>query len=153
MIRFKHNKLTIVVADSNNRCYFYLQTGLLLKFFRHQKSIKKTKTARVLLFKYLRKLLNLMLIRTFVLYVKGSPKNFPELMRVLRKPFTHTYVDPFTNLQIDETTIRSPQFPRFKFTQLFFLNTTSFGKMKTKQRGRLKRRVRKRITKMNNIPD
>jgi len=153
VIIFKHNKLTIVLTDHNKRCYFYLQTGLLLKFFRHKKSIKKTKTAKVLLFKYLRKLLNLMMIRTLSLYVRGSPKNFPELIRVLRKPFTHTYTNPFTKLQVDETTVQSPHFPRFKFIQLFFVKLTPFGKMKTKPRGRLKRRIRKKIVKMNNIPD
>ena len=153
LLTFKHNKLTISVTNIYDRYYFSLEVGLLLRFFRHKKSIKKTKSAKVLLFKYLRKVLNVSGLRTFDLIVRGSPKNLPEFIKTLHKPFTHTYKHPFNTSPIDETFKKSKQYMRFSFNQFLFLRTTAFGTLKTKQRGRLKRRIRKKIVKLNNIPD
>lgn len=102
--------------------------------------------------RYLRKLLILSRINNFNLYIKQTSDQLNKLIQTLQKPLNHSFTDPLTGLVIDEESSKTPR-ELFNFIYIIFLKNKPFGTMKLKNSGRLKRRIRRRITNMNRIID
>lgn len=155
MFNFKKHYLYITLLHKKkkkNTIYFALNTGLFLKFFSFKKSLKKSKSLKLLLMRYLRKLLILSRINNFNLYIKQTSDQLNKLIQTLQKPLNHSFTDPLTGLVIDEESSKTPR-ELFNFIYIIFLKNKPFGTMKLKNSGRLKRRIRRRITNMNRIID
>ena len=92
--------------------------------------------------KFLRKLLVLLRLKTVVLHFRGVPVLIDLLLHVLYKPIAHPMRDPLTGVMIDETDNR----PRdLKISELTFVNPKPFGYLKPRKRGRIKRKIRRKI--------
>ena len=71
------------------------------------------------------------------------------MLNTLNSPVTKLYKNPFDEKEINEKVILNP----FKFSFIIFINNKSFIPIKVKKKGRLKRKISKRITLLNKIVD
>jgi len=149
-LTFSPSRFYVNFRSFTNLNYFSLSVGLFLKFFNNQKSLKKTKTFKFLLVKLLRKILVVSGIRHFMIFFKRAPILLAEVFRFLTSPLITPFHDPVQNRTIVED---DRQYVRFSFKYFFFLKTVSYTTMKGKQKGRLKRKISKKIIKRNNISD
>lgn len=147
---FSSRRLFFNLRDRQNKNYFSLAVGIFLKYFNYQKSLKKTKSFKFLLAKFLRKILIVSGIRDMVLYLKRPPVLLAELFRFLTRPIISPFFDPISNKTIIED---DDNYVTFNFKYFFFLRSVSFTHMKRKQKGRLKRKISKKIIKRNRITD
>lgn len=149
--RFKGPRLTLTLTDENIReTHFFLSPGLLLKYFQRQKALKKTKTLKFLLMKFLRKLLVILKLKYVVLHFKGVPVLIELLLQVLYQPISHPMRDPLSNRIIDETDhwVRD-----LNISKIMFVNPKPFGYLKTRKKGRIKRKIRRKIIRSSNVVD
>lgn len=163
LFRFKKHYLYITLLDQKNDIVFSLHTGLFLRFFDYKKSLKKSKSLKILLVRYLRKLLLLSSIRTFNLYVKQTSDQLNKLLQILQRPINHPFTDPLTGFVVnDERKKRSKKNKNkkksnrsaiFNFVFIYFFKSKPYGIMKTKKTGRLKRKIRRLVIKINRIID
>lgn len=154
LFNFKKHYLFITLLDNKNNIMFSLHTGLFLKFFNYKKSLKKSKSLKIVLIRYLRKLLMLSNINNFTLYIQQTSDQLNKLLQILQKPINHSFTDPLTGQIInEELDIRSKRKQLFNFLYIIFLKNKPYGIMKTKKTGRLKRKIRRLIIKANRIID
>lgn len=153
-LTFTANRLFVNLFNRSGtaRNYLSLSVGLFLKFFKNKKSFKKNKLVKMLLIKYLRKLLIVSEIRDIILYVKKTPVFFTELLKTLTTPVIHPFLNPHTGKVYDDNMMNSKiSFPNIKY--LIFSKTKAYGYMKGPQKGRLKRKIMRRIIQTNRMPD
>lgn len=154
LFNFKKHYLFITLLDNKNNIMFSLHTGLFLKFFNYKKSLKKSKSLKIVLIRYLRKLLMLSNINNFTLYVQQTSDQLNKLLQILQKPINHSFTDPLTGQIInEELEVKNKRKQLFNFLYIIFLKNKPYGIMKTKKTGRLKRKIRRLIIKANRIID
>jgi len=152
LFNFKGHYLYITLLNKQKKILFSLNTGLFIKFFNFRKSLKKSKSSKLLLMRYLRKLLIITKINNFKFYIKQTSSQLPTLLHMLHSPLNHVFTDPLTGEAIDEEN-KEWKLPVFNFVYIIFLKNKPYGKMKTKNAGRLKRKIQRRLIKLNNIKD
>ena len=74
---------------------------------------------------------------------------FKEIMSTINDPVVSIYKNPFSNQLMNEKEINNP----FSFPLIIFTNNKSYGFMKEKQKGRLKRKIARRLTLINKVLD
>jgi len=153
-LTFTSNKLFVnLVSDGGTKYnYFSLSVGLFLRFLNGKKALKKNKLIKLLLMKYVRKLLIVSEIRDLVIYTKRTPVFFSELCTVLLSPIIRPFVNPLTSFLYDDTKLNSAK-PKVVVKKIFFYKPKSFGTMKAPLKGRLKRKIMRRIIRTNRICD
>ena len=132
--------------------YFFLSPGLFLKYFRYQKCLKKTKLMKLLVVKYARKLLLVSQIVEIHFWVRGVPSLFSELFRVFFTPVVTPFKHPLTMqpyYDVEETKKQTPFFP----ISITHNRTKPYNYMKVKRRGRLKRKVMRRLMSKSRVCD
>jgi len=150
-MRFNGHRLIITLADDRvGNTHFFLSTGLLLKYFERKKSIKKNKSMKLLMIRFLRKLLILLRLKNIVLKVRGVPLYMDILLAMLFRPLSHFFTDPFTGLEVDEIQRKKNH---LNFSAIVFTKFKPFGYQKTKKRGRIKRKIRRKLVKLNAVID
>lgn len=149
-ITFRKNKLFINLQDFLKENIVTLSPGLLVEYFEKRKAMKKSKTLKFLIIKYLRKLMLLARIRNLMLIVKKTPALLLEFINLFNQSISHKFNNPFSNKAIEE---KSTDFTVFKFTHFIFLRTASFVKNKTRKRGRVKRKVLQKVIFENHVID
>ena len=149
--KFKHGKFKITLEHNVlKHQYFFLSPGLLLKGFDYKKSTKKLQSTKLLLVKMLRKMLLIIKIKNIVLTIKGVPTNLPQYIRTLLTPINHYLVDPTTNTLHDEITKKPFE---FNFHSIFFLKSLHLNNMKLRKRGRVKRKILRKLVLKNKLSD
>ena len=110
--------------------------------------------------RYLRKLLIVTGINNFHLFVRQTSNHLSKLLHVLQKPIQHAFNDPLAQKIIIEQPNKSKHDknlkniqPVFNFVYIYFVKTKPFGVMKTKKVGRIKRKIRRKVMKLNHIND
>ena len=98
---------------------------------------------------FLRKVLLFSSVREFLLIVQKTPQYLQETLAALNEPVVNVYRDPFGEVIINEKNLP----PKFHFSMFLFKNNKPYGTVKVKQRGRLKRKIAKRIISMNRVLD
>ena len=153
-LTFTANKLFINLVSNGGMKYNYfsLSVGLFLRFLNGKKALKKNKLIKLLLMKYVRKLLIVSEIRDLVIYTKRTPVFFSELCNVLLSPVIRPFVNPLTSFLYDDTQLNSAK-PKVVVKKIFFYKPKSFGTMKAPLKGRLKRKIMRRIIRTNRICD
>ncbi len=153
-LTFTANKLFINLVSNGGMKYNYfsLSVGLFLRFLNGKKALKKNKLIKLLLMKYVRKLLIVSEIRDLVIYTKRTPVFFSELCNVLLSPIIRPFVNPLTSFLYDDTQLNSAK-PKVVVKKIFFYKPKSFGTMKAPLKGRLKRKIMRRIIRTNRICD
>jgi len=147
---FRHNRFFISILNSKGRLYTSLSVGLFLKFFQNKKSLKKNKLFKLLLTKYLRKLLIITNIKNVYLYIKKTPTHIYEICNLLISPLPKPFFNPLKGVNVVES---ENKHHNFNIMYMFFQKTKSFTSMKVCRKGRLKRKIQKRIIKLNQTKD
>lgn len=142
--------MILSLQNKRMRTFIHLYSGLFIKFFEKRKALRKSKLITLTMFHYFRTLLLLSPYRRFIFVVKGPTPYIQELFSVLRrKPQTLiAQLQPrpgdilFEKLKLD-----------MSFLYLFFLQNQAYCFRKTKSRGRIKRKIRRRLVRQSHIPD
>jgi hypothetical protein len=138
-----------VLSTLSGRTYINSSLGMFARFFNKGKSFVRKKFSFLVSASYLRKILVYSSVTDLLLIVKKIPLYFAEIMSTLQTPGIPLYDHPFTGQPVDEMLI----FPEFRFRMFLFFNNKNYGVHKTKTRGRLKRKIARRLFKLNNILD
>lgn len=150
-ISFKYIKFVVSLHDNwTNRQHFFLAPGLLIKFFHGQKTFKKKKGIKVATARFLKKMLTIVDAPRMKLAVRGVPADLPLILDTLMKPFTYPYTNPLTGEIIDDT---KHQTRIFELQGARFHKLKPFGFQKTRKKGRVKRKVMRKIIKLNKVID
>lgn len=145
----RNNKLFINLNDNLKINYLFLSTGLFIKYFDKKKLFKKNKTLRTVLIKYVRKMFLLIKFPQMILLLKKNPIFFLEFLNLLHQPILYKFNEPLTNREVvdDGSHIIT------NFLYFIFLNTENFTTNKTRKRGRVKRKIYRKIVSRNSIVD
>jgi hypothetical protein len=135
-----------------NYNYLSLSPGMFLKFYNNKRPLKRSKLFKLLVVKFLRKLLIAAGVVHFYVIVRRSPTLFSELFKKFMTPDINPYLLPGRKAEYDDSSYNTSRsvFSTYKF---IFAKTKFFGTFKDRRRGRLKRKIARRLIKKNNILD
>jgi len=148
-LNFTRSRFFPSIRDLKGQPLFFLSLGLLAKFLLKGKAFTKSKTVYLLLASFLRKVLLFSSFKNMYLFVKKTPLFFKEIMSTINDPVVSIYKNPFSSNVVNEKEI----FNNFSFPIILFMNNKAYGYVKVKQKGRLKRKISKRITVLNKVLD
>lgn len=152
VFNFSGQRLTLAVLDPVlRRNYFSLRPGLLLKYLEgKKKGAKRTLPTKLLLMRFLRKLLIISRIDSLNIFVKGVPLHLSQLFNFLNRPLPHLFLDPLTGKTVDET---GDEYANFLHQSIFFMRSKPYGFQKSRKRGRVKRKIRRKIISSARVID
>ena len=130
---------------------FTTSLGCIARFLNKGKSHTKKKSVFLLVASLLRKILLYTGLSDMHLYINRIPLYFQEILNQIYTPTKSLYYHPFFQQKlVDESddNIRS-----FDFKYVSFINTKSYGYIKWKKKGRLKRKITKRVFSINRVID
>ena len=87
------------------------------------------------------------------LRVRGTPLFLMQLLEMLYRPLSHAYVDPLTQTIVDESRKKRSEVYKFMFKTLVFEKNKPHGPIKTRKKGRIKRKIRRKIMKTSTVID
>lgn len=148
-LNFTRGKFFPTLRTIEGESYFFLSLGILAKFLQKGKAFTKSKTVYLLLASFLRKVLLFSSFKNIYLFINKTPLYFKEIMSTISDPVISIYKNPFSSQLINEKDINNP----FSFPLIIFTNNKSYGFMKVKQKGRLKRKIARRLTLINKVLD
>jgi hypothetical protein len=99
---FTKSRLYINLQNFLKKNYLFLSTGLFIRFFERKKSLKKSKTIKLLMAKFLRKLFLISCIRNTIVIVKKNPLFFLEMMNLFNTAVPYKFVNPINEEIIEE---------------------------------------------------
>jgi hypothetical protein len=149
VLNFKRRRFFPIIRTLRNEIFLSLSMGLFASFFKKGKFFLKSKIVYLTTALFLRKVLLFSNFKNMFLLVNRIPKYFTEIMSTLNEPVINLYKDPFSNNIINEQLNNVS----FTFPYIMFTNNKPYGLVKTKQKGRLKRKISKKIVLMNRILD
>ena len=146
---FSRNRFFPALRTLQGETYLSLSLGLFMKFFSKSKSFMKSKSMYLILASFLRKTLLFSSFTTLYFIISKTPVYLKEMMSTLNDPVVSIYRNPFSEDLVDEKSFQTP----FRFSMFLFLNNKAYGKVKVRKRGRLKRKITKRLVLLNRITD
>lgn len=150
-LRFNQHRLVVSLVDRpTNSTHFFISTGLFTKYFEGRKSLRKNKTMKTLMVRFLRKLLVILGIREIILHSRGVPLYLDNLLTTLFRPLAHPFPNPFSGETVDEV---SGGRTNLNISSIIFQNPKPFGYQPTKKRGRIKRKIRRKLTRLGGLVD
>jgi hypothetical protein len=131
--------------------FFNSSLGMLSNFFSKSKSFLRQKASYLLSASFLRKVMLYLGLKQLTLVIRGIPLYLQEILSTMLTPSKKTYDHPLRSPQqvVDENT--RPH--RFGFEYVIFTSLKPHSIMKRKKKGRLKRKIAKKIVLLNNILD
>ena len=148
-LNFSREKFFPTLRTLLGESYFFLSLGILSKFLLKNKAFTKSKTVFILLASFLRKVLLFSSLKNMYLFVNKTPLYFKEIMSTINDPVVSIYKNPFSNNLVNEKEVPNP----FTFPIIIFTNNKPYGFLKTKQKGRLKRKISRRLVMINRVLD
>jgi hypothetical protein len=148
-LNFSRDKFFPTLRTLLGESYFFLSLGILSKFLLKNKAFTKSKTVFILLASFLRKVLLFSSLKNMYLFVNKTPLYFKEIMSTINDPVVSIYKNPFSNNLVNEKEVPNP----FTFPIIIFTNNKPYGFLKTKQKGRLKRKISRRLVMINRVLD
>jgi hypothetical protein len=148
-LNFTRNRFFPVIRTLDGESYVSLSLGMFSKFFKKGKFFIKNKLVFLLVASFIRKILLFSSIKKLILFIKKTPLFFKEILSRINDAAPDMYDHPFTKEKVNEKLLRNP----FRFTMLIFLNNKAYGFLKTKKKGRIKRKVAKRLILLNRVLD
>jgi hypothetical protein len=104
----------------------------------------------MLIAKYLRKIFLITKIKKAILLIKKTPVFFLEMLNLFSQPIPYKFVNPVDKKLIEEKT---NQKPLVSFIYFIFLQNQSYVKNKINKKGRIKRKILRKIVLENQIVD
>ena len=134
---------------------FNLSLGILSKNFSKKKTYLRSKASYLLSAAYLRRLLVNLNIISPRLIVQGIPIYLKDIIKVILTPTNVLYKDPFNYSKLDKEDIinEKKNNPTLFFNYVIFFGNKPYGIVKEKKRGRLKRKIMKRVIINNKLID
>lgn len=149
--KFKREKLTIGLLDEPTQTtHFFLSPGLLLRYFQRKKSLKKNRSMRILMVRFLRKVLLILNLSGILIRFKGVPLYANLFLNTLFRPVAHPFLNPFSGEVIDEASEESRP---LNIIGLHMSRPVAYGYQKTRKKGRVKRKIRRKIARLNSVLD
>ena len=149
MLNFKRKRFFPLIKSKKNEVFISLSMGLFSPFFKKGKYFLKSKLVYITTALFLRKVLLFSDFKEMYLLINKIPKYFSEILNTINEPTINLYKNPFTNLIVNEQNLNN----NFVFPYIFFTNNKPYGLLKVKQKGRLKRKIEKKIITMNRMLD
>lgn len=149
-LSFKNKKIFLNLKSKKKKTIFSLSQGLFLKFFEKRKSMRKHKNMKLLMAKFLRKLLYSIKIKHLFFVVRNTPLHLIDFLYFLNAPTVHKYVNPVSGLLVEE---ENTAYPKFSAINFVFRKNIDFSKNKIKKKGRIKRKITRKLTMLNNLTD
>jgi len=151
ILKQKQTRFYVNLLNENNLNYLHLSVGMFLKYFESKKSLKKKKFLKILMIKYLRKFFIVTKIKIVRFLFKSLAGSLHDFFFFFNKRLGKRFTNPLTGKIIDETEqSRLTTQPH----SLIFINNKSFtAPLKLRKRGRIKRKIWKKLVKLNNVID
>jgi len=150
ILTFRKNRLFVNVLNSIKKNFLFVSTGFFIKFFEKRKAFKKGKAVKLLIAKYLRKIFLLSKASNFFLVIKNNPVFLTEMLNFVNIPIIHKFTDPISHKVIEE---KNTDACVIKFLYFVFLNNLNFSNNKVKKKGRIKRKIFRKLVLKDNIID
>lgn len=148
---YRSSRLVISLRDEwKDLTHFFIAPGLLLKYFEGRKSLKRKRALTILMVRFLRKLLLILKLEDVALCVKGVPIYLDALLATLFRPLAHSVQDPLSGKALVEA---ANSRRNLGFTDVQFFQSKPFGYQKPRKRGRVKRKIRRRIMQTGSVVD
>ena len=150
-LNFKRNRFfpcfnTNVVRET----IFNNSLGIISKRFSNKKSYLKSKSSYLISSSYVRRILIYLNTKRTWITISKTPKFLKDVINALTTNSNSVYKNPFThNDLINEKETN----PIIYFEYITFINNKALGPIKKKKKGRLKRKVSKKVVSYNNILD
>lgn len=151
-LNFRKNQLFLQLRDFKKRDYCFASLGFFIKFFAKKKSLKKNKIMKFLLAKFIRKLFIIANVLSANLIVKGLPINLTEMLVFLNQPLRHKFIDPQDGNIIDELKNKNSIYCIY-FNYVIFIKNKSFGFVRLRKKGRIKRKLVRKLIKRGKVTD
>ena len=149
-LNFPRNRFFPNFRTLKGETYTFLSLGMFSKFFLKNKSFFKTKQMYLILAGFLRKMLLFSSLKFLYLLITNIPTYLKEIMSSINNSVINHYKNPFNESTfVNEKHTLNP----FRFSFIMFLHNKPYGKVKVKKKGRLKRKISKRLFQMNKVLD
>lgn len=152
-LRFYFKVTTMAINIESSRPKYNLLSlnpGPVFSKFFEKKHLKNKRQTQTLLMRFLRKVMFFLKLQNFNLIVRGIPFNLKLLLKVLNTPISHTVRSPFPNNEVFTDSVGNFQ---LRIWIIRFVKTLFFGKRKLKKKGRIKRKVARKILTANRLTD
>ena len=127
-----------------------LTPGTIFAKFFDKKALKNRKQTQTLLVRFIRKILIFLNLFDLNLTVRGLPNNLLSFFRLLNAPISYPITNP---LQTGGSFLDNGRDFKIRLWLIHFTKTLFFGKLKLKKRGRIKRKVARKIVSNNRLVD
>ena len=152
--RFKYNRLFVVFENGKDKqTQFFVTPGLFIKYFQSKKSLKKNKAMKFLMMRFLRKILLSLKVPSVGIITRGVPLHISSLITSLFRPLSHPFLNPLTSEVINETVQGRAVHSNISISSILFLAAKPKYFQKTRKRGRIKRKIRRKIVRSANLVD
>jgi hypothetical protein len=148
-LNFRTFKFYPSIQTLDKHLYTTTSLGIFAKFLKKGKSFIKNKIVYLLVAGFFRKLLLYSELFYLMLITKRTPIYFREILSTINSPVIVNYEHPFSGHNVDEMQLKKS----FFFSSFIFINSRSFSYLKPRKKGRVKRKITKKIVKINNIID
>jgi hypothetical protein len=153
-LRFKAHRLFVVLEDkAKQRTHLFTSTGLFLKYFKQRKALKKSKSLRFLMMRFFRKVLLVLGLKSVGLVTRGIPVHLDSLITTLFKPLSHPFTNPLTGKLINEVSEGKKSTQNISINSILFSYPRPNIQQKVRKRGRVKRKIRRKIVRTSNLID
>lgn len=104
---------------------------------------------KVLMARFMRKVLIILKLKDVLLHSRGVPLHLEYLLSVLFRPFSHPFYDPISEITVNEV----DDHHNINVSGIWMESVRPYGFQKTRKMGRVKRKIRRRITRLGNVID
>lgn len=144
-----NQRIFLNFQNTKKKNIFFLTNGLFLKYFKKKKSLKKKKALRLLLARYLRKLFLIINFKNVIFFLKKTPSLFVEMFKILNSNIVHKFINPFNRKFFFDVKKKK----LLNIDYFIFYKNIDFSKNKVKKKGRLKRKVTRKLVLIDSIID
>ena len=145
--RFVNSRFTLLFTNPQTRSdYFFVSSGLFTRYFFFQKAVKRSKTLKLIMTRFARKMLIVLCLTELTLVVRGLAFMLEQLVATLLSPLRHPFKNLLTGQVIDEVNTAGLS---LRVGCLAFLHIKPFGFSKVRLKGRIKRKIRRRIHRVS----
>lgn len=150
VLNYKRLRFYPLMRSSKGLTLFNCSLGVIAKFLNKGKSFTKKKAVYLLLFSLIRKVLLFSKLGDMSLVLNRTPKYLQEFMSTLYTSAVTIYSNPFKTSQLVSELNTQAHFD-FKYVQV--ITSRPYGYIKMGKKGRLKRKISKRVQLSNRVLD
>ena len=151
-LNFKRKRFFPVIRTLCGLTFFTISLGILAKYIKKGKSFTKKKANFLLVAGFLRKILLYSSLHNLMLMIRRTPMFLQEILSLINNPISNLYKHPFSQKRVNELKEFKLGNP-FNFSRIVFTTTKAYGPVKVKNKGRLKRKITKKLNIIGRVTD